>query len=268
MKTVFFDIDGTLVDFPRGLKAPSAKTRYAFEQLKKNNHRAIIASGRVKGMLPKEIVELNPSGFLLGNGSYLEIDGRELFSDEIPEEYISRVIEYCKNNEGIYYVETEDKLFTNGINNPYHEQLIRDFEDETSYADISLRDDSKVNMMGAIFKDDEAGLRFFETFKDVLDLRQQFFGMPYYDINALVSNKGNAIRKYINLEGLTKEDCFAFGDSYNDLEMMGEVKYSIAMGNAIDDVKKLAYDITEDVLDEGVYNALVRYSLIDKTEDA
>ena len=78
MKTVFFDIDGTIIDVIRGLQHPTALTRYCFEQLKKNGHRPVIASGRMKSMLSEDILSLEPSGYLLCNGAVFELEGLQL----------------------------------------------------------------------------------------------------------------------------------------------------------------------------------------------
>ena len=45
-------------------------------------------------------------------------------------------------------------------------------------------------------------------------------------------NKGFAVKKLQELLGIPPENCAAFGDYLNDLEMLKAVKYSFAMENA------------------------------------
>ena len=51
------------------------------------------------------------------------------------------------------------------------------------------------------------------------------------------------------------------GDSYNDLAMFAQSGFSIAMGNAPDDVKKKARFVTASNEDDGLAGAIHRYIL-------
>jgi len=52
--------------------------------------------------------------------------------------------------------------------------------------------------------------------------------------------------------GLEPNEIAAIGDAENDLEMLAGAEYSIAMGNADDDVKKCADFVTGHVDDDGL----------------
>lgn len=56
--------------------------------------------------------------------------------------------------------------------------------------------------------------------------------------------------------GINDEECAAFGDSGNDLEMVSAVKYGIAMDNAQESIKQAAAHITQSNNEEGVLNAI------------
>ncbi|WP_031543259.1 HAD-IIB family hydrolase [Mesoplasma photuris] len=58
---------------------------------------------------------------------------------------------------------------------------------------------------------------------------------------------------------LTLDNVIFFGDSWNDIDVFENHKYSIAMGNAIDELKEIAFAITDDVEDDGVVNFLNKY---------
>ena len=38
--------------------------------------------------------------------------------------------------------------------------------------------------------------------------------------------------------GLSRDECMAFGDNYNDIDMLNSVTYSYVMETAADDIKK------------------------------
>ena len=78
-KIIFLDLDGTLFDVPRGLYEPTIKTRETISKLKKNGHLVFICSGRCKCLLDDFIKSLDVSGFVLGNGTYCEMNNEVLF---------------------------------------------------------------------------------------------------------------------------------------------------------------------------------------------
>ena len=50
-------------------------------------------------------------------------------------------------------------------------------------------------------------------------------------------NKGAALAVLSQHLGLTMQDCMAFGDAMNDLEMLGSVGRGVIMGNAMNQLK-------------------------------
>ena len=75
----FVDVDGTILDGSRKMFEVSEKTRYAFDELKKNDY-VIIASGRCMGLMDKKIISLNPSGYILCNGAYASVGNKEVYA--------------------------------------------------------------------------------------------------------------------------------------------------------------------------------------------
>ena len=68
--------------------------------------------------------------------------------------------------------------------------------------------------------------------------------------------KATAISALQDYYGVNKEETVAFGDGMNDLEMFGQVHYSVAMGNASELVKKEATYETLSNLDSGISHFL------------
>jgi hydroxymethylpyrimidine pyrophosphatase-like HAD family hydrolase len=62
--------------------------------------------------------------------------------------------------------------------------------------------------------------------------------------------------------GLDAASAIGIGDSSNDVEMLDVCGVGIAMGNATDDIKSVADEVTTSVLDDGVWNAFRRHGLI------
>ena len=74
------------------------------------------------------------------------------------------------------------------------------------------------------------------------------------------SHKGNAVEYLCELLDIDREHIIAFGDNYNDLSMIEFAGTGVAMGNAEDDVKKIANHITDSNGNDGVAKAI--YDLV------
>lgn len=59
-----------------------------------------------------------------------------------------------------------------------------------------------------------------------------------------------------------QDETMAFGDGQNDIDMFQFVELAIAMGNASDEVKQYANDVTDDIDEDGIMNALIQYKII------
>ena len=68
-KIVFFDIDGTL--HYSGIGIPESAIK-AVNQLIANGHKAVMCTGRSKGMMPEEYFHMGFHGMILGAGAYVE----------------------------------------------------------------------------------------------------------------------------------------------------------------------------------------------------
>ncbi len=62
--------------------------------------------------------------------------------------------------------------------------------------------------------------------------------------------------------GAPLADTVAFGDSMNDYDMMKAAGFSVAMGNACEELKRMADVICESVWEDGVYHEFQRLKLI------
>ena len=58
------------------------------------------------------------------------------------------------------------------------------------------------------------------------------------------------------MRNLQKEELIAFGDGENDLEMLKEVGVSVAMENAVNEVKEIATMVTDSNEEDGLVTEL------------
>lgn len=261
-KIIFLDIDGTLVDCVRGMDEPSELTKEAIVKLKENGHLVFIASGRAKCLLPTSIIDLRPSGYLLANGAYAEFNDEIIFSRCIDLNAKRKIIAFAQEYNCAYYLETVNDIYTQDLNMPLHREFFDIWNVNDCYRDDGYRDDLPINIgMLAIPKSDELVKRVYEELAPFVNINRH--GAMYsFDLNIKGNSKGEGIKELLKVLDISKDYAFAFGDGYNDIEMFKEVGSAIAVENAVDDLKKIATDITYDVIDDGVYYALKKYRLI------
>ena len=77
-------------------------------------------------------------------------------------------------------------------------------------------------------------------------------------INPKNLNKGVAIEHLCDQIGITLNECIFFADGPNDIEALEMVGLGVAMGNAFDEVKRNANDITLSNDEDGIANYLKR----------
>jgi len=78
----------------------------------------------------------------------------------------------------------------------------------------------------------------------------------YLEIVNRAATKAQAIQFMENRLGVSADEVIAFGDNYNDLDMLRYAGYSVAMGNAPDDIKAQVRHVTTSNAEDGLAQVL------------
>ena len=110
------------------------------------------------------------------------------------------------------------------------------------------------------------GCRFEEFISHLNTLKEQFevsssFSYESLEISPAGISKASALQKLASMLDISMERVAAIGDNFNDVYMLQEAGLGIAMGNAPDEVKKLADAVTETNDNLGVAKAVRKYLL-------
>lgn len=84
---------------------------------------------------------------------------------------------------------------------------------------------------------------FFNTWKGQASIAVS--GDLYLDFMESSVTKGKAMRQIQEYFGLSRDECMAFGDNYNDVDMLDSVTHSYVMETASDDIKKHGRYVTD-----------------------
>lgn len=260
-KIVFFDIDGTIYKFTTGMPKDTIE---AIKKLKANGHIPVICTGRTKCMIFEEFFEPGFEDIVGGAGTYLEIDGEQRYLAELEEVEARRVIDGFLKYNFVPVAEGKDNIYV-GTDLDDLPEINRHF--------INIYYDKIPDKILTI---DEPVLKISKVsggFKNNSDMEGMIseFGEDYSIINhnnnllELIPkkyNKAMGIERMIKEMDIPWENTYAFGDSFNDIDMLEYVKYGCAMGNSDPSIKERVEYVTEDFDKGGIANALKRFGII------
>lgn len=255
-KYFFFDIDGTIaIGMPRYIPE---STEYALNKLKEKGHFISVATGRLYTMTKPFCDQFGISNMVTDGGFGTVLNGqvdikpldRQMMIDIVDvfeEKNIPWAI--CMADERVWHTRT--KKFYDIME-----------KDKMNYMDTVIDPNLDIRKVKDIFKgfacinpEEEAGL---EALKNVTYTRYR----PGY-IVIEPDDKSLGIRKVMDLMGIEDQDVVVFGDNTNDVKMFRPEWTSIAMGNAVEELKKIADFVTKDADDGGIEYACRHFGWID-----
>lgn len=261
MKIAFFDIDGTLVNVPHGLMHPTEKTIHALNEFKKMGHKIVIATAR--GEAPQSIADINFDGYIFNDGHFISYEGETLIDETFSVEQVQRLLDVFSKYDG--------RSMFNGPNGSWCSFL----DDELVIKHRIMFNGTSKRPVGVCekFKAEDVKTRsscvLFKNADDLWDayheLEDEFTMVPYdsglirMDVYCKGFTKGTACEYLYKRLGIDFEDTYAFGDGHNDMEMLTLVKHGIAMGNAIEELKKVASEVTDTVDNDGIAKAFEKH---------
>jgi Cof subfamily protein (haloacid dehalogenase superfamily) len=256
-KIVFFDIDGTLIDFDASGISPAVVD--ALKRLQEKGTKLFLASGRPPILLPRS-EGVTFDGALCFNGAYGFDQSGTVISAPIPKSDVKQMV---RNGEqmglpmllagaetigsNFYQKNLEDYMTFAG--HPHH------VVSRTAYAKLMAGDVYQI--MAGTTADQDAAL--LAGTSNVQPLR---WWDRACDIVGKESDKALGAEKLLAAYGLPREACAAFGDGGNDKSLIAFAGTGIAMGNATDDVKAVADYVTTPCAEDGVAAALTHFGWI------
>ena len=259
IKAVFFDIDGTLVSF-KTHRVPNS-TLEAIKILQTKGIEVFVATGRHPSILTvgNNVGEIDFDGFVTLNGQYcFTKTGETIYENSICKEDIVSLLEFMKENKfPCAFVEDKD-TYINYIDDVVVNLLKSVNVPLPPIEDIERAKEGKVFQLNPYVP-----VEFEEEIMKVLPNCEATRWSPtFIDVIPAGGGKHVAIEKIIEYYGYKKDEVMAFGDGGNDKTMLIAAGIGIAMGNANEDVKKIADYVTTSVDDDGVIKALKYFNII------
>lgn len=271
-KIIFLDIDGTLVSFDGVL---SEKTKEALGRAKEAGHILMLCTGRTRCQVKEELLEDGFfDGMVTASGAYMEYKKQGIYRKTMEPELLLRLVKDLRQAQIPLTMMEKGGLYT----------WAGDLEATKVAINKQMpgMGDKIDEMMGgvAILGEEEA-LPVIEkityegspcSFKEVKELIGPSFDLVPSSFHQEAARGGEitiaGVTKASGMEvmlrhlGMDRRNTIAFGDSYNDLEMLGFAAIGVAMGNAPEEVKQAADMVTDAVDEDGLYNGFLELGLI------
>lgn len=269
-KALFFDIDGTLVNFQG--KMPDS-TGNALREVQKKGHRIVICSGRSLCQIYPWLLDMKFDGIIAASGAYVEHEAQVVYEHNMESKALLAARALLEAADACYSAQTKDGIVVTEKNRGRLKERFLSMGFKADMVDQvwnNIQVDENVEQRCDIEK-----LNFFGAQMSVTEIREQLseycdvtamsFEIPTDDSGEISSkgiNKALGIQKYIEHAGIARKDTIAFGDGPNDFDMLEYAGIGVAMGNAIDDLKKQADYTTTGIDEDGIEHALKELKLL------
>ncbi|MDE6626187.1 MAG: HAD family hydrolase [Lachnospiraceae bacterium] len=262
MALLFFDIDGTLLTLDDKHEMPES-TKHALYKARENGHKIFINTGRVKTAIDRHLLDFGFDGLVCGCGTYIEYRGETIFHHTLLGEKCAEYAGMLRELKLHTIFEGKERLFIEGDHGPgsFMEYIYNYFSENAEYP---IEDASHPELCFDKFTTARLPDSDWEAFQKqfAADFNLISHGEHVVEAVPLNFSKATGISFLIDYLGSSLSDCYAFGDSINDMEMLRYVPHSVGMGNGVNEVLQIVEYCTTDILEDGISNALKHYGLI------
>ncbi len=254
-KIIFFDLDGTLLNSEKQIPA-SAKQ--AIARLKEKGHTVAIATGRSPFMFKELRKELDIDTYVSFTGQYIVAGNKAIYKQPLPKKLFYTLRDYSHSCQHSLLYIGEETMKTSIEQHPsvqpcmdalalsYPEFGADYFEEQEIYQSM-------------LFCEEKEEQPYQEKFSQLRFLR---WHPKSVDILPFGGSKAKGIERLMHHLGFSQNDVYAFGDHFNDIEMLRFSPGSVAMGNAPEQVKRSAKYVTKDADKDGIAHGLELVGLL------
>ncbi|PCS00129.1 HAD-IIB family hydrolase [Lactococcus fujiensis] len=257
IKLILTDLDGTFLN-SKGDYNKEDFSNILSELTKKN-----IAFGAVTGKQTERVEELfgdlADKIWILGDSaSRIKHAGKFEFESLIPN---SKGLDIISKLEGIQADQTIIACTTQAAVIADRRQLLDGELVRRSYATINVvKDFSEITDDFVKITVFDRKKRCFDTFEKIKGEQDNFYIVAseaaWIDITSKGIHKGTTVQKLQEILAVSSDETMAFGDGYNDFELLNQAQESYAMANAFDEVKTHAKHIAPPNDENGVLQVI------------
>lgn len=287
IKWIVCDMDGTILNEDNQIMP---LTKQKLIEYQKSGIRLVLASGRGHNKMIEYANELEMNQY---HGIMIQVNGLSTFEFETQRRSKKEILyrkdielffEYAKKYD-VEMIAMQDDVtydyFSDTIKSIKEEyRNVNNIDDSTSWQGgykkwVVSRSLARQNSVGVknvedfpnevnkiCFCHDEAVIQ--ACYRDIKDHYDDEYEIVrtshrWLEFMAKGVTKGNALAEVMKKYHIEKDEIIAFGDGENDCSIFEIITYGMAMGNGMDVLKNMAFDICEDNQHEGIAKMLKKY---------
>jgi Cof subfamily protein (haloacid dehalogenase superfamily) len=254
-KLVALNLDGTLLNSQSQL---SVKHIEAVKKAQNAGVQVVIATGRYFMQTERIIQALDFNGILVSNDGAVTINNQTkeiIHEHSFTLEEISPLINYCRQNDIHFSLTTAFNHYVEMMS-PYQIDKCSQYEIRYTIHDDVMKLKETVMKLTV---DDENRVNGWQNITLPSNIKIRANAEFFKEYVHHQTSKTNGLKKILEFYGINPSEIIAIGDFYNDLDMIEYAGLGIAMGNAPEDVKEKANDVTLSNDEDGVYYALEKH---------
>lgn len=271
IKMIGLDLDGTLLNTKKEL---TENTRRVLREAIDAGILVLMATGRPYTGIPAELRNFPGIHYALtSNGArVLDTDHNKLLIEQLlPMESAKKALRIFEKYDTLSEIYFDgqgyaDAAKLDNVGKYHHDPNMWNYVRSTRIAvpdiwDVIAKENRNMDKVQALFANLNERA---SAWKELSELRElELVGSLNYniEINAAGVNKGTALVALGEMLGIPRESIMACGDGDNDVHLLQEVGFGVAMANAQPQVKEAADHITASNDEDGVARAIEKFAL-------
>lgn len=250
IKAVFLDLDGTLIDCNQGRFGISEHDRRVLAQIRERGIDLFVATGRSVSLIPPSIRAAGIRGYALVNGANVWVDGREIKRHILPPETIRDITRRLEEEQVEYSLQIPGGTWMSRKRDHLLPHLKRHLLDERYLIEKPLEACLQETMKLELFVTPEKAA----VCSRILEALEYVY-VPLtstMEAYAKTVSKATGAKEIMEFLGISRDEIMCFGDDVNDRELFLEAGWSVAMGNAVPELKACAKAVCGCVQEDGV----------------
>lgn len=274
IKAVLMDMDGTLLG--KSQVAVSVRNMKAVQAAIEKGVQVIPCTGRVYDMLPPQLLTQKGLRYFVtshGARAYDSLTGESLYEDLIPADRAAEIMRILEGkglynevaaNTTIYFEKAVADNFNMKVVPEHHIWYVRDncFTAVEKPSEYFLENNVGVEKMNIYGIPQELQQPIYDALNETGYIKHTRPGAgPNLEFSNYTLCKLRATDAILSKLGISYEETMAIGDSSSDLEILQACGVGVAMGNAPDNIKAVANDVTDLNTKDGLALAFEKYVL-------